>query len=124
MADRFARLDWEVAVEVTFSIRGERGSIDLLAFHPLERALVVAEMKTVMPDFQATVSTHDRKTRLGLQVARDRGWQPRSVSRLLVIERGSTARDRVARVGAAMDAAYPARGSTVRAFLHLSLIHI
>ena len=117
MARRLRGLGWEVAVEVTFSIRGERGSIDLLAFHPTSRALLIGEIKSVMPDFQATVATHDRKARLGNEIARQRGWSAGSTSRLLVIEAGSTARDRVRRLAAAMTAAYPARGAAVRAWL-------
>lgn len=117
MARRLRDQGWEVAVEVTFSIRGERGSIDLLAYHPVGRALLIVEIKSVMPDFQATVAAHDRKMRLGSEIARQRGWSARSTSRLLVIEAGSTARDRVRRLDAAMEAAYPVRGAAVRAWL-------
>ena len=42
-------LGWEVAVEVSFSRFGERGSIDVLAFHPIRRALLVSEVKSVTP---------------------------------------------------------------------------
>ena len=56
---------WEVAVEVSFSRNGERGSIDVLAFHPAHRALVVIEVKSVTPDMQAMLGGLDRKARLG-----------------------------------------------------------
>jgi len=91
--------------------------VDVLAFHGRTGALLVTEVKTVMPDLQAMISTHDRKARLGMAVAHERGWRTSSVSRLLVMEASSTARDRVERFGAAMDAAYPARGGVVRTFL-------
>ncbi len=38
---RLRALGWDVAVEVSFSRYGERGSIDVLAWHPVRRALVM-----------------------------------------------------------------------------------
>jgi transcriptional regulator with XRE-family HTH domain len=111
------RLGWETAVEVTFSINGERGSIDILAFHRRTAILLVIEIKSVMPDAQAMLAALDRKNRLAARIARERGWLPVSVSRLLIIEEGSTARGRVARLGAMLDAAYPDRGARVRQWL-------
>jgi len=40
---RLNALGWDVAVEVSFARNGERGSIDVLAFHPGRRALLVIE---------------------------------------------------------------------------------
>lgn len=117
MAARLHHDGWETALEVTFSIRGERGSIDILAFHARSRALLVVEVKTVVPDFQAMVSALDRKTRLGPVIARDHGWSAGSTSRLLVIEAGSTSRGRVERLGAATASAFPDRGARVRSWL-------
>lgn len=111
------RSGWETAVEVTFSIRGERGAIDILAFHPMTKALLVVEIKTVVPDAHATLSILDRKTRLAATIARDRGWHPTSVSRVVVIEEGSTSRGRVERLGATLNAAFPDRGARVRRWL-------
>jgi transcriptional regulator with XRE-family HTH domain len=62
---------WDVAVEISFSIWGERGSIDVLAWHKATGSLLVIEVKSVVPDSQATLHGLDRKARL----ARD--W-PRS----------------------------------------------
>ena len=62
---RLRSFGWEVAVEVSFSRNGERGSIDVLAFHPAHRALVVIEVKSVTPDMQAMLGGLDRKARLG-----------------------------------------------------------
>jgi transcriptional regulator with XRE-family HTH domain len=87
---------WEVAIEVTFWIRGERGSIDILAWHPRERIVLVVEVKTVVPDQQSMLATLDRKSRLGLEIARERGWQGVAVGRLLVMRTSRTTRRRVA----------------------------
>ena len=35
---------WELAPEASFSIYGERGVIDALAWHPLTRSLLVVEL--------------------------------------------------------------------------------
>jgi transcriptional regulator with XRE-family HTH domain len=117
VADRLTRSGWNVAVEVTFSHWGERGSVDILAFHRQSATLLVVEVKTVVPDFQAMVAGLDRKARLGPEIARNRGWQASSASRLLVIEAGSTSRDRIQRVGPAAAAAVPDRGMAVRSWL-------
>ena len=41
---------WDVATEVSFNVRGERGSIDILAFHQATGSLLVIEIKSVVPD--------------------------------------------------------------------------
>jgi transcriptional regulator with XRE-family HTH domain len=114
---RLSRLGWQVAVEVTFSIWGERGSFDILAFHPPSGSVLAVEVKTVVPDFQAMITTLDRKARLAPEVAAERGWKATRSSRLLVIEAGSTARDRIRRLDAAALAALPHRGTQVRSWL-------
>jgi transcriptional regulator with XRE-family HTH domain len=114
---RLRRLGWIVEVEVSFSIWGERGSIDVFAFHPGTRALLVVEVKSVIADSQATLHGLDRKVRLAVEVAKGRGWQPRHVSRLLVVAASATSRRRVARLATTWDAALPARGSIVRRWL-------
>src|SRR5215218_4954031 len=64
----FATLgDWVAVPEVTFSEFGERGSIDILAWHAPSRSLLVIELKTELVDLQdtvGTVGTLDRKVRL------------------------------------------------------------
>jgi transcriptional regulator with XRE-family HTH domain len=109
-----ARCGWEVVPEATFSIYGERGSIDILAFHPPTGSLLVIEVKSVVPDVQATLAGIDRKARLATQIARQRGWQARSVSRWLVIADTTAARSRIERHGATFSAALPARTVELR----------
>lgn len=110
-------LGWEVPVEVSFNIRGERGSIDIVAFHPPTGALLVAEIKSVVPDVQATIVVLDRKARLGREIARERGWGPTMVGRLLVIGASRTARRRVAQHRTTFESAFPDRGVAVRRWL-------
>ena len=52
---------------------GERGSIDILAWHPLTRVLLVIEIKSVVPDIQATLAGLDRKVRPRSAIGEERG---------------------------------------------------
>ena len=100
---------WSTAVEVSFAIRGEHGSIDVLAFHAASASLLVIEVKSVVPDLQAMLVTLDRKGRLAREIARDRGWQARTITRLLILPDDRTARRRVEELERTFDAALPAR---------------
>ena len=111
------RAGWEVAVEASFNIFGERGSVDVLALHRPTGALLVVEVKSVVPDLQATLSALDRKARLGARIAGERGWAATSVSRLLVVAEDRTARRRVAAAAATFARALPDRVVAVRAFV-------
>jgi transcriptional regulator with XRE-family HTH domain len=108
---------WEVVPEATFAINGERGSIDILAFHPETGTLLVVEVKSVVPDLQGLLSGVDRKARVAPAVARERGWLVRNVGRVVVVPDDSTARRRVERHRATLDAALPARTPAVRAWV-------
>jgi transcriptional regulator with XRE-family HTH domain len=108
---------WETAPEISFNIAGERGSIDALALHRPTGSLLVVEVKSVVPDIQAMLAGLDRKARLASQVAHERGWPSESVSRLLMIGDGRTARRRVAAFEATFRRAYPTRGWEVDRWL-------
>jgi transcriptional regulator with XRE-family HTH domain len=108
---------WDVAVEVSFSIRGERGSIDVLAWHESTSSLLVIEVKSVVPDSQATLHGLDRKARLAPRLADERGWECRVVGRLLVVGESSTARLRISRLDATYDTALPDRNVEVRRWI-------
>lgn len=108
---------WVAIPEVSFNIRGERGSIDILAFHPRSGSLLIVEIKSVVPDYQAMLAGLDRKGRLGRDVARERGWNVMSVTRLLVLPEDRTARRRVESHAATIRAALPARNAEIRRWL-------
>jgi transcriptional regulator with XRE-family HTH domain len=109
--------DWLVATEVSFSVYGERGSIDVFAFHPPTHVVLVVEVKSVVPDVQATLVTLDRKERLAPGIAHDRGWNAMSVARLLVIRENRTARRRIEAHSATFANTFPDRGRVTRAWL-------
>jgi transcriptional regulator with XRE-family HTH domain len=110
-------LGWEVATEVSFNNFGERGSIDVLAYHRLTRILLVIEVKTVVPDLGGALATFDRKARLARDIARQRGWNATLVAKLLVLPEDRTARRRVAQHDATFTNAFPARNVEVNAWL-------
>ena len=72
---------------------GERGSIDLLAWHEASRTLLVIEFKTELTSIEETLRRHDSKVRLAPGIARERfGWDPAVDARLLVLPEDRTAR--------------------------------
>ena len=115
---RLEGLGWEVRPEVSFAVFGERGSIDLIAWHAATRTLLVVEVKTELASVEETLRRHDVKARLAARVVQERfGWEPVRVARLLVLPDGSTPRRQVARHDAVLRTAYPLRGRALRAWL-------
>ncbi len=114
---RLQRLGWETSVEVSFAIRGERGSIDVLALDRSTASVLVIEVKSVVPDSQATIHSIDRKVRLASEIARQHDWPCRIVGRLLVIGESTTARERIRLLEGTYRSAFPLRGRAVTAWL-------
>jgi transcriptional regulator with XRE-family HTH domain len=110
-------LGWEVAIEATFWIRGERGSIDILAWHAASRIVLVIEVKSVVPDVQAMLAALDRKMRLAIEIARERGWAPRAAAVLLVVEEDRTSRRRVDAHAVTFRERFPDRAVAIRRWL-------
>ncbi|HEY2917341.1 MAG TPA: helix-turn-helix transcriptional regulator [Candidatus Limnocylindrales bacterium] len=109
---------WVIRPEASFSVYGERGSIDVLAWHPVSGALLAVELKTAIVDIGDLLSTLDRKRRLAPGVARSLGWQPDLVGVWLAIGDGATNRRRVASYAGALRAALPDDGNRLRRWLH------
>jgi transcriptional regulator with XRE-family HTH domain len=109
--------EWITSPEVTFSVFGERGSIDILAWHPATRSLLVIELKTEIIDVQDTVAVLDRKVRLARKIATDRGWQPATVSAWLLVADGRTNRRRVEAHRTMLRSAFPDDGRGAAAWL-------
>jgi transcriptional regulator with XRE-family HTH domain len=108
---------WLAEVEATFAIRGERGSIDVLGYHEATGIVLVTEVKSVVPDSQATLSGVHRKARLAPEIARIRGWTCHGVARLLVVGDSTTSRRRIRSLSATYRAAFPVVGREVTDWL-------
>lgn len=74
-ANRHQRAGWDVWNEASYSIYGERGRIDQLAFHPPTGVLEVTEAKTGIWDVQDTIGRLDAKVRLAARVVEPRGGE-------------------------------------------------
>jgi HTH-type transcriptional regulator/antitoxin HipB len=109
--------EWVLAPEVSFSIYGERGVIDILAWHEKTRSLLVIELKTAVADVNELLGTMDRKRRLAAQVAEERGWHPTTVSAWLIAADTRTNRRRLDAHMTALRNAFPAGTWAMRRWL-------
>lgn len=110
-------LGWTVVPEASFSIYGERGSVDVLAWHPAHRAVLVVEVKSRIVDVQQLLSVLDRKRRLAPRMAGDRGWKPRVVGVWLAVADGRTNRRHLAEHRSTFAAAFDGDGRRLQRWL-------
>ena len=108
---------WQFATEVTFSEWGERGTIDILAWHAATRTLLVIELKTEIPDPAGLVAQVDRYRRLAAKAGRDRGWEALSVAVWVLVAESDLNRRQVARHGVMLRNAFPLGGYFLRRWL-------
>jgi hypothetical protein len=108
---------WSVVPEASFSIYGERGSVDILAWHPGRHAVLVVEVKSRIVDVQGLLSAVDRKRRLARQIAAERGWKPHIVGVWLAVADGRTNRRRLGEHRRTFAAALPGDGRGLRSWL-------
>ena len=111
---------WSFLPEVSFAIYRDRGVIDILCFHAGRNALLVIELKTAIVDVNELVGTLDRKVRLALLIARERGWPLRedaSISAWVIVAEGRTNRRRVEEHRTMLRAALPADGRSIAGWL-------
>lgn len=86
------RQEFEVVAEASFSIYGERGRIDLLAYAAASSTLAIVEVKTELGDLQDLFGAIDVRERLAPRIAGERGWSPSR--RLTVLAVADTPRNR------------------------------
>lgn len=111
---------WSFLPEVSFAIYRDRGVIDILCFHAARNALLVIELKTDIVDVSELVGTLDRKVRLAVEIARQRGWPVRAgvtVSGWVIVSAGRTNRRRVDEHRTMLRAAFPADGRSITGWL-------
>jgi transcriptional regulator with XRE-family HTH domain len=109
---------WAIALEVSFAYFGERGVIDILAWHASTRSLLVVESKTEIVVIQELIGTVDRKHRLAARIARDRGWHARTASSWVIVSGSRTNRRRIAAHEVTLRAAFGADGRIMRRWLN------
>ncbi len=117
IADLLSAAGWTVVPEVTYSVYGERGSIDLVGREP-GGTLLVVEVKSQLTAIESTLRKHDEKARLARPIVVEQfSCQPIAVARLLVLPDDRTSRRRVERAAAVLDRRYPLRGWAMREWL-------
>lgn len=85
MAASLARAGWQVEAESSYSLYGERGRIDLLAFDPSTKLLAVVEVKTELADLQDLFGSLNAKARLAPAIGRRHGWPSSRVVTVLAV---------------------------------------
>ena len=108
---------WVARPEVSFNLRGERGLVDIVAWHPTARVVLLIEVKTEIVDVGELFGTFDRKQRLGLEIARASGFEADRVACALVVADTAVNHRRIAAHAATFGAALPDRGLRFRSFI-------
>jgi len=109
--------DWQWAAEVSFAIYGERGIIDILAFHSPTGILLVVELKTEIVEVEELVGVMDRRRRLAIRIAGERGWRAQTVSCWVIVSESQTNRRRLAAHTGVLRHAFPIEGPAMREWL-------
>jgi transcriptional regulator with XRE-family HTH domain len=108
---------WTWLPEVTFAHYGERGVIDILAWHAESRSLLIIELKTELADPQELAATMHRRVRLGRTIAAAQGWEPETISAWVIVRDSSTERRRLEHHKQLLRTAFPVEGRTMRAWM-------
>jgi transcriptional regulator with XRE-family HTH domain len=114
---RLSAFGWEVRPEVSFSIFGERGVIDVLAWHPATQTLLVIELKTEIVNVGELLGALDRKARLAPRISADLAWRPATLALALIVADSSTNRRHVRAHARTLRAMLPADGRRLRGWL-------
>ena len=118
MARLLGGLDgWLFEPEVSFSIYGERGIIDILAWHPGRRMLLVIELKTEVVEVSGLLGTMDQRRRLAAEIGARFGWKPLAVSTWVVVADSRTNRRAVSAHANVLRAKMPVDGRGIGKWL-------
>lgn len=108
---------WVHAPEVSFAVFGERGVIDILAFHEPTGSLLVIELKTELVSLEDLLSTMDVRMRHARKIARDRGWPAVTVSAWVLFADTDVNKRRVNSYAAVLRMAFPVDGRRMRGWM-------
>jgi transcriptional regulator with XRE-family HTH domain len=110
--------EWEIVPEFSFNHFGDRGSVDILAWHPGERILLIIEVKATLTDLQDLLASLSRKVRVVPRIVLDqRGWDARHLARIVLVADTTANRSVLRRHAATFDAAFPARSREARSWV-------
>ena len=108
---------WIALPEVSFSIDGERGVVDVVAWHAGTRSLLLIELKTRIVDISDLMATMDIRRRVAYRIAAAHGWDPATVSIWVVVAPARTNERVLAEHKTVLRAKFPADGRSMRRWL-------
>jgi len=108
---------WEVRPEVSFSHYGERGVVDLVAWHAASRTILLIELKTELVDINDLLAVTDRRRRLAATIVEPFGWVPAAIASWVVVAEGRTNRRRLEKHRSAIRSAFPIDGRSIAGWL-------
>jgi transcriptional regulator with XRE-family HTH domain len=115
VADELQGCGWQVMPEVTFMRQGERGSIDLLAYHPASGCGALFEMTTEITSAEETLRRFDGRVRVAQSVTEERfGQRPHQMGAFLVMTDTSRNRTRLGRLAVLVRSKWPSGTRAVR----------
>jgi transcriptional regulator with XRE-family HTH domain len=101
---------WDIVPEYSFNHYGDRGSVDVLAWHSASRSLLIVEVKVRLADLQDLLATTDRKRRVVPPLVLSRGWRAEQVGLLVLAADTTWNREAIGRHAATLRAVVPHRG--------------
>jgi transcriptional regulator with XRE-family HTH domain len=109
---------WQVELEFSFNVFGDRGAVDVLAWHDATRTLLIVEVKSRFTDLQALLISMSRKLRVVPNAVRDElGWDAATIGRLVVAYGTAENRSIIDRHAAIFDTSFPSRATEIRRWL-------
>ena len=115
---RLRRLGWDVRTEVEVGGDRARGWIDIVAFHPTLRVLLVLEVKTEIHDFGALERQVGWYEREAWAVARRLGWRPVAVRPAALLLATAANDARLRQILPEVDRAFPGRARDLDSLIH------
>ncbi len=118
LSSQLRETGWRLANEVRSNHYGDRGSIDLLAYHPATRTVLVVEVKMQITSAEEMLRRLDVKVRLAPMLVPERfGERPARVVRILAVTASSANRARVSRLEPILETAFPLRSRALTGWL-------
>jgi transcriptional regulator with XRE-family HTH domain len=108
---------WEIRPEASFNHFGERGVVDIVAWHGAMRTVMLIEIKTELVDIGELLAVSDRRRRLAAKIVEPFGWRPVSVASWIVVAESRTNRRRLEEHRSAIRSAFPADGRSIAGWL-------
>jgi hypothetical protein len=108
---------WDVRPEVSFNHFGERGVVDLVAWHAEARTVLLIELKTELADVNDLLAVTDRRRRLAGKIVEPFGWKPSQLGQWIVVAESRTNQRRLGDHRALLRAAFPSDGRAIPGWL-------